>query len=332
MQAKIINEFGGPTIFEMKQIQKPEVIPGHVLIKVAATSVNQIDCKIRSGAVKEISPAFPAILHGDVAGTIVEVGRGVEHLKEGDHVYGMAGGIKGTVGGALAEYMLADEKLIARKPGTFSMTQAAAMPLVTITAWEALIKKVKLNENHRVLIHGGVGGVGHIAVQIAKWLGAYVATTVLSDDDIETAKQMGADAVINAKNETVEEYVSRLTDGGKGFDVVFDTVGGANLLNSFAAAKINGDVVTTAARATIDLSLVHNKALNLHAVFILLPLISGEDREGHGKILEAVSIVSDKGIFRPLLDVAQFSLDSVGAAHAWVESGKAKGKVVLTVP
>lgn len=329
MKAQIIKQFGEPSVFEWSEVPKPELKPGHVLIKVHATSVNQIDCKIRSGAVGAIAPDFPAVLHGDVAGIVEAVASDVASFKVGDEVYGCAGGLKGS-GGSLAEFMLVDAKLIARKPRLLSMLEAAALPLVSITAWEALFKKAKLSNRNSVLIHGGVGGVGHIAVQLAKWCGAKVYTTVLKNDDFPLAKSLGADDVIHAKEEDVEAYVARLTDG-QGFDVVFDTVGGPNLDKSLMAAAINGSVVTTAARSTHDLTPMHNKALNLHVVFMLLPILNNQDRAAHGEILSKLAEIIDEGKLKPLIDPNTFTLETVKDAHAFLESGKAQGKVVLSV-
>lgn len=329
MKAQIVNSFGGPGVFELVEISKPSLKPGHVLIKVHATSVNQIDCKIRSGAVADIAPNFPAILHGDVAGTIEEVAADVKNFKAGDEIYGCIGGLKGA-GGALAEFVLADAKLIAKKPKSLSALEAAALPLVAITAWEALFVKAHLHDNNTILIHGGVGGVGHIAVQLAKYVGAKVYATVLKEEDFALAKSLGADEVINAKEESVGDYVSRLTDG-KGFDFVFDTVGGANLDNSLAAAAINGVVVTTAARSTHDLTPMHNKSLSLAAVFMLLPILKNKNREKHGEILRKIAEIVDQGKLKPLIDPRQFDLKTVNDAHALLESGRARGKVVLSL-
>ncbi len=223
MQAQAIFEFGDPSVFRLINIPIPALKPGHVLIKVHATSVNQIDCKIRSGAVKNIAPDFPAVLQGDVAGTIEAVGPNVSNFNVGDEVYGCAGGFL-DLSGALAEFMLADALLIAKKPKSLSMLEAAALPLVSITAWEALFQKAHLEKNMSILIHGGVGGVGHIAVQLAKWCQSKVFATVMDSTDIPLAKMFGADEVINAKEENVEAYVQRLTKN-QGFDIVFDTVG-----------------------------------------------------------------------------------------------------------
>lgn len=330
MQAQIITEFGDPTVFKTAEITKPELIPGHVLIQVSATSVNQIDCKIRSGAVAAIAPEFPAVLHGDVAGVIAGVATDVTDFKIGDEVYGCAGGLRGC-SGALADFMLADAKLLAKKPQSLTMTQAAALPLVTITAWQALLQKAQLKAGQSILIHGGVGGVGHIAVQLAKWAKAKVYTTVTSNDDFALARELGADEVINAKEENVEQYVQRLTNG-QGFAVVFDTVGGPNLDRSFAAAGVNGTVVATAARSTHDLTPMHNKGLSLHVVFMLNPLLLGIDRAAHGDILRAAAKVIDEGALKPLVDPNTFTINQVSAAHALLESGKARGKVVLVHP
>lgn len=329
MKVQLIKKFGDPSVFELSEVSKPELKSGHVLIQVHATSVNQIDCKIRSGVVGAIAPDFPAVLHGDVAGIIEAVSPDVTGFKVGDEVYGCAGGLKGS-GGALAEFMLADAKLIAKKPKSLSMLEAAALPLVSITAWEALFKKANLTSKNTILIHGGIGGVGHIAVQLAKWCGAKVYTTVLKDEDFPLVKSFGADEIINAKTEDVEAYVYRLTDG-LGFDIVFDTVGGTNLDKSFIAAGINGSVVTIAARSIHDLTPMHTKALSLSAVFMLLPILKNHGRELHGKILTEIAKVVDEGKLKPMLDSHKFTLATISEAHALLESGKAQGKVVVSI-
>lgn len=328
MKAQVITRFGKPEVFKLTKVAKPTLLPQHVLIKVHATSVNQIDCKIRSGALTSIAPEFPAILHGDVAGVIDSLGEDVTSFEVGDEVYACAGGVRGCEG-ALAEYMLADSRLIAKKPQTLSMEQAAALPLVAITAWEALFSKAKIKPEDTVLIHGGVGGVGHVAVQLAKWCGARVCTTVLKEEDFPIVAGFKVDEIINAKQESVQTYVERLT-AGDGFDLVFDTVGGSNLDGSLLAATWNGQVVTTAARSTHDLSPLHEKGLSLHAVFMLLPLLRNQGREEHGKILRKIAGIVDEGKLKPLIDPRRFTLETVDQAHALLESGKARGKIVLT--
>jgi NADPH:quinone reductase len=329
MKAQVITQFGSPSVFNLTTILKPVLRPGHVIIKVCASSVNQIDCKIRQGLVAGIAPEFPAVLHGDVSGIIEEVAADVTHFKIGDEVYGCAGGLKGS-SGALAEFMLADAKLLAKKPKSLSLLNAAALPLVAITAWEALFTKAQLSKGKKILIHGGVGGVGHIAVQLAKWAGAEVYTTVVKAEDFDLARSLGAREVINAKDENVEQYLPRLTQNN-GFDVVFDTVGGGNLDRSLIAATDNGTVVTTAARSTHDLTPMHNKGLSLHCVFMLLPILKNNGREQHGEILRKLAEIVDQGQLKPLVDSRTFTLDNVNQAHELLESGQAQGKVVIKI-
>lgn len=329
MKAQAINAFGDPSVFTMMDLPIPEVKPGHVLIKIHATSVNPIDCKVRSGAVSAIAPEFPAILHGDIAGIVESVGEGITHFKKGDEIYGCAGGFRG-LGGALAEYIVADAKLIAKKSKSLSMQQAAALPLVSITAWMALFEKAKLTKGMHILIHGGVGGVGHIAVQLAKWCGATVYTTVRKKEDFPIVKQFGADETINVQEEDVEKYKKRLTND-QGFEDIFDTVGSTNLDKSFIAAALNGTIVTTAARSTHDLTPMHNKGLSLHCILMLLPLLTNQNREHYGKILEQISQIVDEGKLKPLIDPNPFTLSDVAKAHELLESGKAKGKVVISI-
>lgn len=327
MKAIVINQFGGPEVFEIRDQPRPTVLPGQVLLRVKATSVNPIDTKIRSGLVPALAPEFPAILHGDAAGIVAEVGPGVTSFQPGDEVYGFAGGIKG-IPGALADFMLVDAALLARKPQSLTMLEAAALPVVALTAWQGLLERAKLQANQTVLIHGATGGVGHIALQIAKWVGARTYATVSSAAKEALAYRLGADTVINYKQKTPAEYVQQYTDGN-GFDVVFDTVGGSNLDHSFTAAASNGTVVSIATRSTHDLTPLHSKGLSLHVVFTLLPLLTGIGRSKQSQILTSITELCDAGVIRPLLDPNAFSIDQVTAAHRYLESGQAIGKVVL---
>ena len=327
MKAMVIREFGSPDVFEFAEIEKPVTQPGEVLIKVVSSSVNPIDTKIRSGAVAALAPDFPAVLHGDVAGVVEEIGDGVTSLKPGDEVYACAGGIKG-LGGALAEYMVADAELVAPKPKNLSMTEAGVLPLVTITAWNAIVDRANVRPGQKVLVHGGTGGVGHIGVQLAKQVGAEVYTTVSTDRKGAAAKELGADHVILYKDVSVSDYVEEHT-GGKGFDVVFDTVGTHTMDHSFQAAADNGIVVTIAARSTHDLSPLHGKGLALHVVFMLLPLLRGRGRSAHREVLRQTAMLVEDGKLRPLVDEETFSLEDVGKAHARLEAGKAMGKIAV---
>jgi NADPH:quinone reductase len=327
LKAQVIRSYGDASVFQLEEVSKPALLPGHVLIKVKATSVNPIDTKVRSGAVPAVSPAFPAILHGDVSGIVCEVGEGNTEFKIGDEVYSCAGGFKGT-GGALAEYMLADTRLLVHKPKRLSMEEAAAVPLVAITAWEALFERAKIKSGDEILIHGGTGGVGHVAIQLAKWAGAKVYTTASTPDKLKIAKDLGADVTINYKDTPVQEYVDRYTNG-KGFKFIFDTVGGGNLDRSFQAAALHGTVVTIAARSTHDLTPLHSKALSFHVVFMLLHILDESERSQNGDRLKKISSIVEEGKLRPLIDQHRFTFDEVSKAHQLLETNKAIGKIVL---
>ena len=328
MKAMIINEFGGTDVFTAAELAKPEATAGHVVIKIAATSVNTVDTMIRQmgEALAPLSPALPGVLGMDFSGTIESVGEGVTGFAVGDEVYGCAGGLA-DLQGALAEYMLADAKLIAHKPKSLSMREAAAIPLVGITAYEGLVR-AGVSSNQKVLVHGGAGGVGHIAVQLANYFGGDVYATV-SKNQKTMIEGLGATA-INYKTETVADYVEKHTDGA-GFDVVFDSVGGANLTNSFEAAALNAQIATTVSMLKLDLSPAHFKGLSLHVVFMLIPMLHNHKSEQHGEILTKLAEIVDAGKLTPIVDPSEFTLEEVGKAHDKLASGQAVGKVVVSV-
>ena len=326
MKAMIIKEFGESDVFESADIAKPMVKPGHVLVKIAATSVNTVDTMIRQmGKELPISPELPAVLGMDFAGTVEEVGEGVTGFAAGDEVYGCAGGL-GDLPGTLAEYMAADANLIAHKPKELTMREAAALPLVGITAYEGL-KRAGITEGQKVLVHGGSGGVGHVALQLARHFGAQVCSTGGGSEQLALIEKLGA-AAINYRTEAVAEYVEKYT-GGAGFDIVFDSVGGENMLNSFEAAALNGQVASTVSLVELDLSLAHFKGLSLHVVFMLIPMIHNYKREAHARILEELAGIVDAGGLTPVLDEQEFSLEEVGNAHDRLAGGQGMGKVVV---
>lgn len=326
MRALLLKEYGGPEKLSLADVDRPEPAAGQLLVKIAAASVNPIDLKIREGL--PIGPAMPAILGCDFAGTIAAIGSGVTGFRIGEEVYGCAGGVKGH-GGSLAEYIAADARLVAPKPVSLSFREAAALPLVSITAWDAM-ERAGVKAGDHILIHGGTGGVGHVAIQLAKQLGARVAATVSSEEAASIARELGADETIDYRSEEAADYVGRLT-GGQGFEVIFDTVGGPNLANSFKAAAVGGRIATTSARTTADLSDMHAKALTLHAVFMLLPMLRGPGRERHGEILRRLASLVDGGKLRPLVDSHRFTLETAGEAHALLGAGKVRGKVVISI-
>lgn len=326
MKAMILNQYGADARFEMADLPKPEAGAGEVLVRVAASSVNTVDTMIQQmGKALPLSPDLPAVLGMDFAGTVEAVGEGVTGFAPGDEVYGCAGGLA-DLQGALAEYMVADARLIAHKPKRLSMREAAALPLVGITAHEGL-ERAQASAGQKVLVHGGTGGVGHVAVQLARHLGAEVYTTVSGDKAQEIVAGYGATG-IDYRTEKVADYVARHTDG-VGFDVVFDTVGGGNMLNSFDAAALNGHVSTTVALLELDLTGAHFKGLSLHVVFMLIPMLHNFRREKHGAILGALADIADAGGLTPLLDDSRYSLEEVGSAYQRLTSGQAVGKVVV---
>jgi NADPH2:quinone reductase len=321
-----INRTGPASVFTELTLPCPRPGIGQVLVRVRATSVNPIDVKIRAGAVP-LAGEFPAILHGDMAGEVVLVGEGVSDFKAGDAVYGMIGGVQGMPG-ALAEYAVVDARLIAIKPRSLTFPEAAALPVAALTALEAVCQRAPQALGAHALIHAGTGGVGHIALQLARSAGMHVTTTVSGPEKAAIARKLGADEVVNYREEPVADYVARIT-GGRGFDLVIDTVGGDNLAASFAAARMGGNVICIAARGSHDLSLMHGRGLSLHVVFKLMPLLTGAHRERVGEDLATLAALADSGKFRPLLDEKIFPINRIAQAHERVESGKAIGKVVV---
>ena len=329
MKAMLINEFGGSDVFTAAEIAKPEVKAGHILVKVAATSVNTVDTMIRQMGedLAPLSPALPGVLGMDFAGTVEAIGDDVTDFAVGDEVYGCAGGLA-DLQGSLAEYMLADAKLVAHKPKSISMREAAALPLVGITAYEGLAR-AGVSKGQKVLVHGGAGGVGHIALQLAKYFGGDVYATGGGEKQSALIEKLGGTA-INYKTETVADYVGTHTHGA-GFDVVYDSIGGANLLNSFDAAALNGQVATTVSMAEIDLTTAHFKGLSLHVVFMLIPMLHNHKREQHGEILARLAEIVDAGELTPIVDEQHFDLAEVGKAHDRLASGQGMGKVVVSI-
>ncbi len=326
MKAMVIKAYGEDARFEAVDVAMPEVKAGHVRVKIAASSVNTVDTMIRKmGRDLPLSPDTPAILGMDFSGTVDAVGAGVEDCAVGDEVYGCAGGLA-DLSGTLAEFIVADSRLIAQKPENLSMREAAALPLVGITAFEGLVR-AGIKPGRKVLVHGGSGGVGHVAVQLAKHFGADVYSTGGGDKQLALIQKLGA-AAINYKTEAVEDYVAKYT-GGSGFDIVFDSVGGANLINSFNAAALNGQVATTVSLCELDLTVAHFKGLSLHVVFMLIPMLHNFKREEHADILRSLARIAESGELKPVLDENRYSLENAGQAYARLESGQGMGKVVI---
>lgn len=316
MRAILLRQFGGPEQLQPGTVPDPVPACGELLLRVEASSVNPIDTKLRAGALPALAPDLPAILHGDVIGTIEAVGCGARNWKIGDRVWACAGGFKG-LGGALAEFMAIDASLAAPAPATIPVEHAAALPLVAITAWLAVIDRARVRPGQRVLIHGATGGVGHLALQLAKIAGAHVTASVSTEIKTALARNLGADDVILGRDAPESA-----------FDTVIDTIGGPNLDNTFRQISPGGTAVTIAARTTADLSPLHAKSATFHAIFMGLPLLTGQGRDALGTILRHVTSLIHQGRLRPLIDQI-FPMSQVAAAHARLESGQATGKIVL---
>jgi NADPH2:quinone reductase len=313
--------------FQAAEVPRPALEADQVLVRISASGVNPLDTKIRAGQAAHARQPLPAVLGLDMAGTVEEVGRSVTAFSPGNEVYGMVGGV-GGLQGTLAELIAVDANLLAAKPKNLSMREAAALPLSVITAWEGLVDRANVHGNQQVLIHAGVGGVGHIAVQIARAFGAKVFATV-SPEKKKIVEEFGA-VPIDYRTTSVEEYVTACT-AGQGFDIVYDTVGGATLDASFAAAKrYTGRVLSCLGWGSHSLAPLSFRGATYSGVFTLHPLLTGEGRAHHGEILAKAAGLAEAGKLRPLLSEHHFSTSEIAAAHALVESG-ALGKVVVEI-
>lgn len=324
MNAAVAPSAGLP--FEIRECPVPQPRAGEVLVRIHASGVNPLDTKIRAGLAEHARQPLPAVLGMDLAGVIVALGAEVSDFEIGDAVYGMAGGI-GGLQGTLATFASVDARLIAKKPAALSMREAAALPLAVITAWEGLVDRARVHAGNTVLVQGGAGGVGHIAVQLARAHGAQVYATA-SPAQRAFVEAMGA-TFIDYRAMTVEDYV-RLHSGGAGFDIVYDTVGGATLDQSFMAARrYGGHVVSILGWGTHSLAPLSFRAASYSGVFTLLPMITGQGREAHGSILRKAAELADAGLLKPSVDAQAFGLRDATAAHERVASGAAHGKVVV---
>src|SRR5262245_2044983 len=296
MRAAVLTAHGSP--LEVGSVLRPEAAEGQVLVRIKASGVNPLDLKISKGQAAHARHPLPAILGIDVAGVVESVGRGAANFKPGDEVYGMTGGV-GGMQGSLAEFLAADARLLAQKPKNLGMRDAAALPLIFITAWEGLVDRARVRGGQRVLIHGGAGGVGHIAVQLARAFDAKVFATG-SPKDKAFIERIGA-TFIDYKAAPVDDYVAAHT-GGRGFDLVYDTVGGAVLDASFNAVARFGHVVSALGWGTHALAPLSFRAASYSGVFTLLPILTGEGRAHHGEILREATRLIEAGKIRPRLD------------------------------
>lgn len=324
MQALVLEAYGSP--LTLRTVPRPEPAEGQVLIRIKAAGLNPLDLKIMAGQAGHAQTKLPAILGIDMAGVVEEVGEGVTSFAQGDEVYGMVGGVAGMQG-TLAEYVSVDAELLSQKPANLSMKDAAALPLVLITAWEGLIDRAGVRENQTVLVHGGAGGVGHVAVQLALAKGARVFATG-SANSLKYLRALGAQP-IDYTQEKPEQYLAQHTNS-EGFDVVFDTVGGATLDASFTAAKeYHGHVVSALGWGSHSLAPLSFRSATYSGIFTLQPLISGRGRAHHGDILKQATTLIEAGKIVPTVDEQHYSLSSASDAYKTMAGRTANGKVVV---
>lgn len=318
MKAMTLNSFGGPDSFELVEVPKPVPQAGQVLVRVHATSINPLDYQVRRGDYRDYVP-LPAITGHDVSGVVEAVGPGVTAFSAGDEVWYTPQIFDGP--GSYAEYHVANENIIGRKPAALNHLEAASLSLVGGTAWEALVGRAALRVGESILIHGGAGGVGHVAIQIAKAIGAKVFTTV-REENFEFARSMGADVVIDYTKDNYVDVIMQQTNG-QGVDVVFDTLGGDTLTRSPDVLAQLGRVVSI-----VDIAQPQNlieawgKNASYHFVFT---------RQNRGKLDELTTLV-ERGQLRPHVG-AVYSLADISLAHARLETphNGIRGKIAIAV-
>lgn len=301
MKAIQINQYGGVEVLEVNEINKPRPGKGQVLVEVHAASINPIDYKLRSGMLKQWMPLqFPATLGGDFAGVVTETG---------DEIFGSALVLNGG-SGAFAQKAAVNTKNTALKPKSLDFIQAAALPLVGSSAIQALEEHINLQSGQKILIHGGAGGIGHVAVQLAKAIGASVATTV-SKGDVNFIKQIGADEVIDYQSQKFWEIL-------KDFDAVFDTVGGEVTDKSFKVLKQGGVIVSMLGQP--------NEELAAQAGVTAI----GQNTQTNTEHLQRLAKWVDEGKIKVEVDKI-FSLDQAKEAFTYQEGTHSKGKVVFQI-
>lgn len=331
MKAILVNQTGKPTVMQTGTIDTPELqTDTQVRVRLKAAGINPVDTKLRAGLYPYSE--LPAIPGCDGAGIIDRAGAKVRHLAEGDEVYFFHGGLGGKTGN-YAEYIVLDERFVARKPASIDFQQAAAAPLVLLTAWEALYDRARLTKGNTVLIHAGAGGVGHVAIQLAKHSGARVCTTISSEEKAKFVQELGADHVINYRTQDFVEEVLNWTEG-KGVDIAMDNVGGQLVETTFPAVKPYGDIVTLLQPAgDTDWSLARQRNLRLGFEVMLSPLVLGlEDAQRHQTDILNRCAELFEGQKLKIHVSKTLPLEDAVTAHELIETGSTTGKIVLTVP
>ena len=308
MKAAQIAEYGHADIVNVVEVDRPLAEKGQVLVEVQAASLNPFDTMVREGYLKDMIPLdLPVTLGGDIAGVVSEVGDGVEGFAAGDIVYGQANVVAGN-SGALAEYAATKTEQVAKAPAGIDITEAASLPLIGSSALQALNDHIRLTADQKIFIHGGAGAIGSIAIELAKKIGAYVATTA-TGEGIDLVKTLGADAVIDYKS---EDFSQKLSD----YDAVFDTVGGEDFNKSLAILKKGGVAVSMATQPD------EAKAAELEVT-----ALNQMTHVTTAKLQELAKLVED-GVIKPRVGKV-FPLSGVQQAFVARESGEVQGKIVV---
>jgi NADPH2:quinone reductase len=329
MKAILMTAAGAPDVLLLSNVPEPVITtPTQIKVQIKAAGINPVDTKLRSRGVF-YPDALPAILGCDGAGIVTETGTDVTRFKPGDAVWFCHGGLGGAAGN-YAEVTVLEEAEAELKPPSLSFEQAAALPLVLITAWEALLDRANLQAGQHVLIHAGAGGVGHVAIQLAKAVGARVATTVSTDEKAEFVSRLGADKVIQYKQQDFVEQAMQWTNN-EGVDVVLDSLGGETFQRSLAATKVYGHVNTLLDPGTgIQWKEARNRNLSISFTLMLTPMLKNMDdaRRHQGEILNRCSELIDAGKLETQVSRV-FALEDAAKAHELIEQGHVLGKVVL---
>lgn len=329
----VMTALGAPEVLQEREIPIPALPdPSHCLVRVRACGVNPLDCRIRRLNIYH-PDYFPAVLGCDGAGIVEQTGGACTRFRAGDPVYFFNGGLGGPQGGTYAQYTTVHESYLASKPALATMSEAAALPLVLITAWEALVLRAGIEPRQRVLIHGGAGGVGHVAIQLARFLRARVAATIGSAEKARFVEALGAECAIDYRTDDFVA-VTRAWTEGEGVDVVLDTVGGETFLRSIDALRLYGRLITLLATPIDTKHANQARARNLTIGYegMIAPVATGNHRARltQTRILEQGARLFDQGKLRVTVSES-FPLERAAQAHALIEEGHALGKIVLEI-
>ncbi|MFK4753915.1 alcohol dehydrogenase catalytic domain-containing protein [Oceanobacter antarcticus] len=319
-KAMVFTQYGDPDVLTLRSITLAEPDKGELLLKVLAAGFNPLDTKVRSGLAPVATES--GTIGCDLCGEVVAIGEGVDAFAVGDRVYGMTGGVRGTMG-TVCEYVLADARLVAPAPANLTNEATACLPVVSLTAMEVL-QRLRPQPKSRLLILGGLGGVGRMVLQLALHRGIKVTATAGSSERLETLRKMGVEALAHHE-------VANLVAAGRSFDFVVDTCGGESLGSALNAVAVWGEVATINARGAHDLSMAHAKSLTLHAVFKALPLLTGKGREALGEDLAQFTSWVEQGVI-DVPEPERVMATNLAAVHRRYEQGQLQGKVALVWP